>query len=169
MDIKELLDEDAFDPGNLFDKEKFNTLVLNREGFSKRDGKAADLLESLLEGGITRAESEEIFTALKETNARELMVEAIRQAPHEREKAIFTAACWESGLDFTPHFLFFVGLATVREYSVALEALTVLQNCSTVDSKILDEALEIAAKADRRNPALLQEVIAHLNARKSAQ
>jgi hypothetical protein len=63
--IKELLDEDAFDPKKLFDEEEYSTLIIAREGFSKKDNTAADLLEGLLEKGITRQESEAIFLKLK--------------------------------------------------------------------------------------------------------
>ena len=66
--IKELLDEDAFDPKKLFDEEEYSTLIIAREGFSKKDNTAADLLEGLLEKGITRQESEAIFLKLKESN-----------------------------------------------------------------------------------------------------
>ena len=65
--IKELLDEDAFDPKKLFDEEEYSTLIIAREGFSKKDNTAADLLEGLLEKGITRQEREAIFLKLKES------------------------------------------------------------------------------------------------------
>jgi hypothetical protein len=169
MDIKELIDEDAFDPENLFDKKKFITMVINREGFSKREGKAADLLEALLDRDITRAECEEIYAQLKETNARETMLEAIRQATNEQEKALLIQACWECGLDFTPHFLLFAELATLKDYSVALEALTVLQNCDVVDNTVLDDAINLAAQATESRSPLLAELRAHLAARKNAQ
>jgi hypothetical protein len=168
MAIKDLLDEDAFEPEKLFDKEKYNTVVLDREGNSKRENKAADLLEALLDRDISREESEEIFSALKETNARELMMDAIGQAKYEREKALLISACWESGLDFTPHFLFFAALATAKEYTVALEALTVLQECGAVEEKVLEEAFAIAGAAPGGGSSLLPEVIAHLESRRSA-
>ena len=94
--IKELLDEDAFDPKKLFDEEEYSTLIIAREGFSKKDNTAADLLEGLLEKGITRQESEAIFLKLKENNSVELMVDAIKKAQRIEEKTILTAACWES-------------------------------------------------------------------------
>ena len=52
--IKELLDEDAFDPKKLFNEEEYSTLIIAREGFSKKENNAADLIESLLEKEITR-------------------------------------------------------------------------------------------------------------------
>ena len=86
--IKELLDEDAFDPQKLFDEEEYSTLIIAREGFSKKDNTAADLLEGLLEKGITRQESEAIFLKLKESNSVELMVDAIKKAERIDEKII---------------------------------------------------------------------------------
>src|SRR6476620_228756 len=104
MDIKELLDEDAFDPEKLFNEEEYSTLIINREGFSKKENTAADLIEDLLEKGITRAESEEIFKKIKDTNAGDLLVNAIRQAQRTDDKTKLVAACWECGLDFSKDF-----------------------------------------------------------------
>ena len=104
--IKELLDEDAFDPKKLFNEEEYSTLIIAREGFSKKENNDADLIESLLEKEITRQESEAIFLKLKESNSVDVMVNAIKKAGRVDEKIILAAAGWESCLDFTNHFLF---------------------------------------------------------------
>src|SRR4051812_45692353 len=105
--VKELLDDDAFDPKKLFNEEEYSTLIIKRDGFNKKENNAADLLEGLLEKEITRQESEAIFLKLKENNSVDLMVDAIKKAQRTEEKTILTAACWETGLDFSDHFLFF--------------------------------------------------------------
>lgn len=164
--IKELLDEDAFDPKKLFDEEEYSTLIIAREGFSKKDNTAADLLEGLLEKGITRQESEAIFLKLKESNSVDLMVNAIKKADRIDEKTILTAACWESCLDFTNHFLFFVELTCHDNFLLSLEALTVVEYCEgTVDEPTLTKAMLIAQNAKSNNKELINDLIENIKSR----
>ena len=164
--IKELLDEDAFDPKKLFDEEEYSTLIIAREGFSKKDNTAADLLEGLLENGITRQESEAIFLKLKESNSVELMVDAIKKAERIDEKTILAAACWESCLDFTKHFLFFTEIACSDNLLLALEGLTVVENTEgTIDEDTLTKALVIAQNSKSKNKELVKDLITNIKLR----
>lgn len=164
--IKELLDEDAFDPKKLFDEEEYSTLIIAREGFSKKDNTAADLLEGLLEKGITRQESEAIFLKLKESNSVELMVDAIKKAERIDEKTILAAACWESCLDFTKHFLFFTEIACSDNLLLALEGLTVVENTEgTIDEDTLTKALVIAQSTKSKNKELVKDLITNIKLR----
>jgi hypothetical protein len=164
--IKELLDEDAFDPKKLFDEEEYSTLIIAREGFSKKDNTAADLLEGLLEKGITRQESEAIFLKLKESNSVELMVDAIKKAERVDEKTILAAACWESCLDFTKHFLFFTEISCSDNLLLALEGLTVVENTEgTIDEDTLTKALVIAQSSKSKNKELVKDLITNIKLR----
>ena len=164
--IEELLDEDAFDPKKLFNEEEYSTLIIAREGFSKKDNTTADLLEGLLEKGITRQESEEIFLKLKESNSVDLMINAIKTADRIEEKIILTAACWESCIDFTSHFLFFVELACNDNFLLALEALTVVEYCEgVVDLDTLTKALMLAQNTKSKNKELLNDLIENIKSR----
>jgi hypothetical protein len=166
MEIKELLDEDeAFDPKKLFDEKEYSTLIINREGFNKKENNTADLLESLLEKQ-SRQESEEIFKKLKEANAQKMMVNAIKAASMNNEKTLLTAACWETGLDFSDYFLSFVELATNDDFQLALEALSVVESCEgTISETILTNALEIAQTAKSKNPTLVNDLIENIKSR----
>ena len=108
MDIKELLEEDAFDPQKLFNEEEYSTLILDREGFTKKENQVADLLMQLLDKEVTREEAEAVFSRLKELNATQLLLQGISEAKRPSEKAKLVAACWETGLDFSKEFLFLV-------------------------------------------------------------
>jgi hypothetical protein len=164
--IKELLDEDAFDPKKLFNEEEYSTLIIAREGFSKKENNAADLLEGLLEKEITRQESEAIFLKLKESNSVELMVDAIKKAQRVEEKTILTATCWESCLDFTGHFLFFVELTCNDNFLLAHEGLTVVENTEgTIDEDTLTKALVIAQNTKSKNKELLNVLIENIKSR----
>jgi hypothetical protein len=158
--VEELLDDDAFDPKKLFNEEEYSTLLIKRDGFSKSQNSSADLLEALLEPNVTRAECEVIFSKLKDANANDLMLDAITCAERIEEKTLLTAACWESGLDFTNHFLFFVELACHDDFKLAMEALTVVENVEgMIDENTLTKALEFAQNAKSKNEALISELI----------
>lgn len=164
--VKELLDEDAFDPKKLFNEEEYSTLIIKRDGFNKKENNAADLLEGLLDKGITRAESEEIFLKLKESNSVDIMVDAIKKAQRVEEKTILAAACWESCLDFTNHFLFFAELACNDNLLLSLEGLTVVENCEgTIDESTLTKALEIAQNSKSKNRELVEALITNIKSR----
>lgn len=122
-----LHDEEAFEPEKLFDLKKFNTIFVDREGFSSPQNAAADLILRLFEPGITRAESEEVFVALKSKKAQDTLVQAIRQSVDESQKKVIAAACWETGLDFTSHFAFFCDIVRTSGFGLAMEAFTVIQ------------------------------------------
>lgn len=166
MGVDELLDEDAFDPEKLFNEEEYSTLIIGREGFNKKENTTADLLESLMEKGITRQESETIFLKLKESNSQKVMMDALQTAQRVNEKATIAAACWECGLDFTPYFLEFVKLATHEDFQLALESLSVLESIEgVIDEKILSEAMEIARSAKSLHKELVSDLVNTIKAR----
>jgi hypothetical protein len=166
IDVKELLDEDAFDPEKLFNEEEYSTLIINREGFSKKENNAADLVEGLLDKHVTREESEAIFSKLKDAHANQLLIDSIRSAQRVDEKAILAAACWESGLDFTNDFLFFVELACGGDFKLALEAITVVENCEgTIDENTLAKALQLTESAKELPKELAEDLISNIKQR----
>ncbi len=132
-----ILDElsDGIDPEKLFDKSQYNTLIIDREGFSKKENTTADLIEDLLEPGNTRADNEALFLALKEQKAQKMLVQAIEQANDHRQKQKLAAACWESGLDFSSYFVFFGELILNSPFEVAMEALTVIDEMENKPSQ----------------------------------
>lgn len=170
MDIKELLDEDAFDPEKLFNEEEYSTLIINREGFSKKENASADLIEALLEKDLSREESEALFLKLKTGNADKLLVDAIKKAARVEEKTKLVAACWECGLDFSSHFLLFVELACHDDFQLALEALSVVESSEgVIGEDTLQTAMEIALAAKSKNPQLVSDLIENLKSRSNAE
>lgn len=166
MGAEELLDEDAFDPEKLFNEEEYSTLIIGREGFSKKENSTADLIEALLEKDISRQESEAVFSKLKESNSQKVMMDALATAQRTSEKTKIAAACWECGLDFTPYFLDFVKLATHNDFQLALEALSVVESSEgLLDEQILTQALEIAQSAKSKNPDLVNDLIENIKLR----
>lgn len=166
MDVKELLDDDALDPKRLFDQKEYVTLLVNRDGFNKKENDTADLVYLLLEKELTREEQEDIYSKLKAKNASDMLVEAIKNVDRKSDKAKLIAACWESGLDFSSHFLFFTELACDADFLVSMEALTVVDNIDAkLDENILSAALEIAQNSKSKNTHNIEDLIANIKHR----
>lgn len=160
MGADELLDENAFDPKELFDESKFSTLLINREGFSKKQNETADFIDRLLEKEISREELEEIFKNIKAANAGEMLIESVRNTKSKSDKAKLLAAIWESGLDVSVHFIYLTELACENDFSIAMEALTVIQNMEEkIEEKTLASALQIAQECKSKNQELLEDLI----------
>jgi hypothetical protein len=158
-------EEETFDPRKLFDESQYSTLIIDREGFSKKQNSAADLIEELLEPNLTRPQYEEIFKGLKEHDARELLVDAIKEAP-DQQKRIITAACWESGLDFSPHFLFFSDLVISSPFEVAMEAFTVIEEMLSEPSpqEVTQVLRQIRTSREHKN-AMVAELLVYLTSK----
>jgi hypothetical protein len=166
MDVKELLDDDAFDPEKLFDDKKYRTLIIDREGFNRKENNVADLLEGLLDKDVSRYESEEIFKRLKELKAQDMMIDAIKTAERVSEKAVLTAACWETGLDFSAHFLFFVELALSADFNLGMEALTVIEYAEGgIAESEVNKAIELTENSTTADSTLKRDLLTELRSR----
>lgn len=150
----------GIDPKKLFDKTKYNTLIIGREGFSASENDLATWLEILFEDNLPRIKAEEVFAKVKESNAVQFMVDTIEQVETVQQKAALTAACWEAGLDMSKHFVFFTGLAINRDFQLAMEALTVLEHCETVpDKATLRIAMDLVQTSEIYHPELRNQLI----------
>lgn len=166
--MKELLNEEEFDPKKLFDKNEYNTLIIGREGFTKGENAIADVLESLFEKDVTRAMREAIFAQLKEMNAVDMLVNTIKETKDPEQQAILTEACWESGLDFKDHYLFFVTLACSDHFHLAHEAITVLEyNETRPGDDVIQSALQILNNAKSSQTVLIEELRSLLTGKKT--
>jgi hypothetical protein len=168
MDIKELLDEDAFDPKKLFSEEEYSTLIIKRDGFSKKQNDTADIVEQLLEKDITRAESEAIYARLKDMKASAILLEALGKSNKVEDKAKLVAACWESGIDFTKEIQVFVELVCQPDLQLSVEALSVIESTESLSNEQIENALSFATSSKEGNSELKAALIEHLNAIKNA-
>jgi hypothetical protein len=163
MDIKELLEEDAFDPQKLFNEEEYSTLILDREGFTKKENQVADLVMQLLDKEVTREEAEAVFSRLKELNATQLLLQGISEAKRPSEKAKLVAACWETGLDFSKELLFFTELLCQPDFELAVEAITVAENTENLSPEQIDTALQLLQTSKEGSSELKNALKEHLN------
>jgi hypothetical protein len=163
MDIKELLEEDSFDPKKLFDEEQYHTLVIDRDGFSNKQNNVADLIYVLLEQDSTREEKDVIYSKLKELNASAILLESLRTSEKTDEKIKLLAACWESGIDFSKELVYFAELVCHPNFELAVEALTVAENIETLSSDKVTEALQVLKNSKEGSADLKTALINHLS------
>jgi hypothetical protein len=128
------------DPNFYFDENNFSTLVLHSEEFAH---KHVDEIKNLVEliSSNERDEREEALKILKKENGAMMLLSSIASKEFREHRPKLIAACWESGLDFTEHFEFFLHLALTGDFSVSMEAVTVIEN---MEGKIPDDLRSIA-------------------------
>ena len=166
MNADELLDDESLNSNKLFDENEYSTLIIGRDGFNKNQNHSADLIESLFLQNISRSECEEIYGKLKKLNARKLLVDTLTSAKKTSEKAILCAACWECGLDFTNHFLFFTKLACEDDFKLAMEALTVVENIEgNISMDELTQGISIVQNSKSKNTSILDFLVKNIKQR----
>ena len=162
MDVKELLDEDSFDPKKLFDEKQYGTLIINREGFSAKQNDAADLVYTLLDKENSRDEKDQIYSKLKELNAGEILLDALKSCEKDDEKIKLLAACWETGIDFSNDLLVFVDFVCHQNFEIAVEALTVAENIESLKSEVVEAAIHALESNKQGNADLKTALLTHL-------
>jgi hypothetical protein len=137
MDIKELLDDDTLDPKKYFDKEKYHTLTISLNSETAFKESDVDAIISLMDEHISREDKEDKLKIIKEKKLNHLLLKAIAEAETNEDKARLLSICWESGLDFSNDFLFFVENALHDDYMISLEAHTVAVNMDELKNEEL--------------------------------
>lgn len=135
------------DPEKLFDEKEYATIIIGSEGMSKKDISNADYVTVLVSSKSTREEKDEALKILKENNAQAFILNAITKTKNLGQKALLIAACWETGLDFSKDYLFFIELITNKDFVVSFEAFTVIQEMEAeIDNTTLQSSLAILKK-----------------------
>ncbi|MES2133688.1 MAG: hypothetical protein V4506_15165 [Bacteroidota bacterium] len=131
------------DPEKLFDEKEYATIIIGSEGMSKKDTHNADYVTLLVSKNSTREEKDEALKHLKENNAHAFILNAITKTKKPEQKALLIAACWETGMDFSKDYAFFIDLIGQEDFSVSFEAFTVIQEMEAeIDSDTLKKSLD---------------------------
>ncbi len=174
-DIPDDLSEDLkgdivpeIDPAKLFDEKEYSTIIIGGEGASKKDSNNADYVTILVSNRSSREEKDEALKLLKENNAQAFMLSAITKTKNPEQKALLIAACWETGLDFSKDYLFFIDLICHENFVVSFEAFTVIQEMEAeIDRDTLTKALDALNKCTTGNEITLNDakelIQQHLN------
>lgn len=165
--MKELINEEAFDPEKLFDKENYNTLTIALNADSLFKEKDVDVLIDLLDPQLSREDKENKLKQLKDNKQQKLLIKAVQEAERNDDKAKLLCICWESGLDFKNDFLFFVEQACDNDYMVSLEAFTVAENIEDVnDEETLTNAILILDNSKTGNKQIIEDLKSNILSKK---
>jgi hypothetical protein len=146
-------------PKKLFDEKEYVTLVVGGEEKSKTDVLISDCISILINTQATREEKDEALATLKEKNAQAQLIAAIKKTRNSVHKTQLAAACWETGLDFSSHFTVFIDLLCENDFSVSLEAFTVIQEMETkIEDSTLKNALENLKKLKDSNVTVVDAI-----------
>jgi hypothetical protein len=128
-ELPENLPEDHFEKlkQKLFDKKEFNTIIIG--GVTEKQNLAfQDLMEDILDPSKSADERNDALQKLKEKKFSAQLFETIRQTEEVSKKTALLAMCWEANLDCSELFLYLVDLICTAEFSLAFEALTILEH-----------------------------------------
>lgn len=147
-------------PEELFDEKQYSTIIIGDDIASKKNLDNADYITILVSPKTSREEKDEALIHLKENNAQAFMLSAISKTKKTEQKALVVAACWETGLDFSKDFLFFIDLICSNDFHVSLEALTVIQEMeSVIDKEDLQKARELLNNVDAPNMSVKDAIV----------
>ncbi|MEW6469951.1 MAG: hypothetical protein AB1458_13565 [Bacteroidota bacterium] len=129
MAKKKKREEEAY---NIHETENYNTLFLGKQPEEKDKGKfkgdAVANLVDLITNPQNRHLKVDALRELKSKNGKELLMQAIGITQDEARLALLCSACWEANLDFSDRLKEFVQMAVEKNYLVALEILTVIED-----------------------------------------
>lgn len=146
-------------PEQLFDEEQYSTIIVGNDVASKKDLDNADYMTTLVSSKTTREEKDEALIKLKENKAQAFILNAIAKTKKPEQKALVVAACWETGLDFSKDFLFFIELICSNDFHVSLEALTVIQEMEiNIEADKLQKALSLLTQLTSPNSSVLDAI-----------
>ncbi|QZT37116.1 HEAT repeat domain-containing protein [Halosquirtibacter xylanolyticus] len=73
-----------------------------------------------------------LLADVKRTDAIPYIIDGIKHAPNAELQRNLVSICWENGMDFCSHISLFVDLVLKRDFLVAFEAFTVIENMEGV-------------------------------------
>jgi hypothetical protein len=140
----------------------YKTLILGGKGKDRKpsDAEQAEQLLKLLTPDRENMQlKQDTLKELKSESGKELLLKAIALSKDPAHTRIFTAACWEAGLDFSKYLSFFVPLALISGLYICLDVVTIIVDMQgPVDKKVAEESiakLETARDADHSEKGIL--------------
>ncbi len=103
---------------------------------------------------------------IRNSKGQQFLVDLIALPQYEKHQRELVMACWETGLDFSTHLIFFTNLVVNCGYPVALEAITVIDEMQVLtDTTKVAEALNMLSSnsLSPEKQALVSETVARLS------
>lgn len=108
----------------------------------------------------------EVLELLKKNDARALLVELIESKANRKHRNALIAACWETGLDFSPWLLNFARLLAGCDLATCMEIATVLEEMQGPfeGDQITQATALLMAETDAQRQAILEPALFRLKA-----
>lgn len=156
--------ENTEDLKKYFDSKEYITTIIGKEGEEEPvtidESKISNLI-SLLTDPANKEFKEGTLLTLKKENGGNLLLLSIASPKAENVRHKLVAACWESEINFSHYFSFFILLALDKDYLVSLEAITVI---STMEGPFNnDDVREAIKKVKAAKETITTEKVVLLN------
>ena len=117
----------------LFNNNEYNTIMVGTNG-KQSNNEQLELIVNLLVNPANKEVKNEILSTLykQSESGLEILIKAISNPDYKEHKNVLLSACWESGLDCSKHFSFFVNVAINDDYGSAIEAITIIENTEEI-------------------------------------
>jgi hypothetical protein len=104
-----------------------------------------------------------LFSELKSTDTVPLLMSSIQNKEYKEELKELVSCCWQNGLNYSSYLPIFVDLVIKEEFSVAFEALTVVENMyGKIDPEIIkgeiDKVQQVSVINDDQKSFLLNSL-----------
>ena len=138
--------EESDDFKKYFNSEKYFTKILGNDTEENQldvgESKISNLI-SLLTDPINKSFKELTLLTLKKEKSEGILLLSIASPKAKNIRHMLIAACWESEINFTRYFPFFILLAIDTDYMVSLEAITVISSMEGPFNKVeVQEAIK---------------------------
>lgn len=151
------------------DDEELVTKALSRIRENGNEYYIEPLFEALFdsENSSVKREIRKVLADVKSSASVDVLLRMIDNPKCEPMLAEILTTCWESGLDFTKQIDKFIALVIERDFVVAFEALSVIENMEfALDAdqteKLLAPVLLAMESAATDRKSLLDSVVAHI-------
>ena len=144
------MEENTEDLKKYFNPEEYITKIIGVDSSEEEVAEAAEPITeekinnliALLADNPDYKIKEQALLTLKKEKGEELLLVAIASDKAKVKRHRLVAACWESEINMSKYFPFFVLLALDTDYLVSLEAITVISTMEgPFDKKHLEDAL----------------------------
>lgn len=149
---------------NYFNPEKYNTIIVKKTNDQNSPTKKNDLLS-----GLRSIETKnDILKLLREEGkGKDILIGALISSSSTEDKATITAACWESGIDFSDQIDHFLEITLNEELPVVIEAITVIENIEPSKLKKMEPEIrkKLSDSAGNKNERgqLIKDLLSYIN------
>lgn len=158
------MNSDSENTKKYFNPDQYNTVIVNQESKKNSREQNKEQLIELLTKTENKDTREDALKRIKQMpNALETLIKFIDKYKSSDQKIPLIAACWESGIDCSPRFSYFINLAIKEDYLCCIEALSVIDGIEQpVNEKELNDCIELLNSAIEKEKSNKKELLKQL-------